>query len=220
MNDLFITATGTDVGKTHLSLLILRWLQSEHCSPIYYKPLATGCRLEQTKLFVPDLDAIASCIDIPTHTSFVYEPPQAPYAVPKHLSNKQGPETILQAYQKLQAKDQTVIVEGIGGVAVPLWFQYRVSDLMVDLNLPVLLVADANLGTINHTLLSLEHLQSKQIKVLGFILNHPEDTKDSSSASNVKVISDFTDIPYLFTVEYGQDRFTEDQINVLKGVLG
>ena len=88
--DLFVTGTGTDVGKTYFCLLLLRWLQSRECDPIYYKPLATGCSLDFKEGAPSDRDRISSELCIETHVSFSYQEPLAPYAIQEHLDRSGG----------------------------------------------------------------------------------------------------------------------------------
>ena len=130
-----------------------------------------------------------------------------------------GAVAISEACCRLKMKQKPLVVEGIGGVCVPLWSDYLLSDLVVDIGFPVILVAQDRLGVINDILLSIEHLSRKDVKILGFVLNRSKRLGDLSSQSNAKVIAKFTVIPYLFTIEYGQKQFMPDQEEKLKEVF-
>ncbi|OED37656.1 dethiobiotin synthase [PVC group bacterium (ex Bugula neritina AB1)] len=225
--DFFVTGTGTDVGKTYVSQLLLNWVSSFIDEVIYYKPLATGCEKSDGTYCVPDEEAVLLYASdnmpqksLKTHVGLSYEDPLAPYAIDRHLAESCNKDSLINQYKNMAfGEKKTVVVEGIGGVAVPLWEKYLVSDLIKDLALPVILVAQAHLGTINHTLLTLDHLKSKGINVLGFILNHSSKKKDMSDLTNAGIIQSFSQTPYLFTVEYGQLAFKESQSSTLKKVF-
>lgn len=159
---IFISGTGTNVGKT----LISSWL-SLHLKADYFKPIQTGGLLGMDSQTVMQL----SGAKIHKET-YVYED-----AVSPHLASK---SQIDLDQIKLPASSR-LIVEGAGGLLVPINKKFFMIDLIKALNLPVILVASSLLGTINHTLLSLEALAMRNIKVLGIIVNG-EPNQDNCDA--------------------------------------
>jgi dethiobiotin synthetase len=218
---LFITGTGTDVGKTHVSALFVNSLQKSK-RVAYLKPIATGCVLEEGKeAIIPDAVSMRNDTKVNTFVPYAFEEPIAPYAIQKIHNISIDPQTIKETFQILQANYDFVLVEGIGGVAVPILKDYFLSDLIGELGLPVILVAHAHLGTINHTLLSIEHLKEKEIPILGFVLNHisKQDPKDLSPINNAEIITEVSGIPHLFTINFQQNFLTLPQEQNFYGIL-
>ncbi len=169
---IFISATDTNVGKTYTSIALLRELVARGFKPgglAYYKPLQCGAA--QT-----DMDEIAAAVPgVAIYNSYLLEYPAAPSFAAEQESVEIDIQRIINDYQKIKAR--IIIIEGAGGLAVPIKAGYLVSDLIKDLGLPLLLVTRPNLGTINHSLLSLEHAQAKGLNLIGFYTNYQEGAK-------------------------------------------
>jgi dethiobiotin synthetase len=154
---IFITGTDTDVGKT----LISTWL-CLHTGYDYFKPIQTGCHIDS------DSAAVAGLAQVPIHPNiYQYEEPVSP-----HLAAILAGDSIDLNKINLPVCEN-LIIEGAGGVLVPLNKKELMIDLIAQMAVPVILVARSTLGTINHTLLSLAALRARQIPVLGVILNGP-----------------------------------------------
>lgn len=156
--NIFITGTDTDVGKTTIS----KWL-CYHFGYSYFKPIQTGS-METT-----DSSILAHFSPYPIYPSQVkLKAPLCPY----HAAILE--ESFIDLPIRLPECEK-LIVEGAGGVLVPIRESYLMIDLMGDLNLGVIVVARSSLGTLNHTLLTLEALRARNISVLGLILNGPKN---------------------------------------------
>jgi dethiobiotin synthetase len=152
---IFIAGTDTNVVKT----LISSWL-CMHSGYDYFKPIQAG-NLENTdKAFVSSLTN-SKIYD----ESYIFKNPLSP-----HLASKLEKITIDTDNIKLPANDK-LIIEGAGGVLVPINDNNMMIDVIQKFNLPVILVTRSTLGTINHTCLTLEALRARKIKVLGIIMN-------------------------------------------------
>lgn len=155
----FITGTGTGIGKTVASACLARRWQAT-----YWKPIQTG-----TDTDAPDSETVATLsgarIAPPRH---VFRAPLSPEAA----AALENTSVELEDFD-LPISDGAVVVEGAGGVLVPLNAQHLMIDLMVRLALPVILAAGTGLGTINHTLLSLAALRARHLKIAGVILVGP-----------------------------------------------
>jgi dethiobiotin synthetase len=177
----FVTGTSTDIGKTMVSAVLVAGLKAH-----YWKPVQTG------NIEPGDTDWIKS------HTRFddqYFHPETYSFREPlsPHLAAElEGAQIDMSAFE-LPEVSGSLVVEGAGGLLVPLNDQHLMIDLMAQLQLPVLLVADSGLGTINHTLLSLNELSKKQLEVIGVVLNgpkNPENKKAIESFSDVKVVGE------------------------------
>ena len=177
----FVTGTDTGVGKTFVAAALLARMKAAGVDAVPMKPVQTGCHWRRGRWMVPDL---ACCLKAAGFT----RPPaewsdMAPYcfrpACSPHLAaNEAGVSirlsAIERAFHRLARKHECIVVEGAGGVMVPLNARETMLDLMVRLDLPVLLVARPGLGTINHTLLSLRALRGAGLRVLGVVVNQAE----------------------------------------------
>lgn len=175
---LFVTGTDTGVGKTFVAARILADFKATGMKVAPMKPVQTGCPLRKGILIAPDLMTSLKAGGL--HVSVAEQADMAPYcfrpACSPHLAAKLAGTRISlnrieNAYRRLSQKYDGVIVEGAGGVLVPLNARETMLDLMIRLQLPVILVARAGLGTINQTLLSLRILNEAKLTVVGVVLN-------------------------------------------------
>jgi dethiobiotin synthetase len=116
---------------------------------------------------------------------------------------------IRQAFQLVKAKYSFLVVEGIGGVEVPIGEDYLVLDMIVEFGLPVLVVCRATLGTINHSLLTLHAIQNRDIPIVGFLMNSPEKGDDEAALTSPALIEKFSRVEFLGHVPYHDCRETD-----------
>jgi dethiobiotin synthase len=156
----FVTGTDTGVGKTVLSALLCAALDAS-----YWKPIQTGTEVDSDSRTVESLAGLAPEKILPE--AYQFAPPVSP-----HLAARQAGQRIDLEKIKLPASvnQAPLIVEGAGGVLVPLNENELMVDLMRHLGLPVLLAARSSLGTINHTTLSLAALRAADVKVAGVVM--------------------------------------------------
>lgn len=189
---LFITATDTGVGKTLIACGIARWLRSEGLRVGVMKPVSSGDRNDAKRLIAAaqireDLDVVN-----PQH----FRAPLAPSVAASLERRAVDMDRIYQAYWALHKRYDVLIVEGAGGVKVPLAESTYVMDLIAAFRLPALVVARAGLGTINHSLLTLDALDQAKIEVVGLLLNGGSG-KTLAEATNPDEIQDHTAFPVL-----------------------
>lgn len=209
---LFITGTDTGVGKTIVSGAIAGYLKSQKVNVGVMKPAESGCLpdpknsktlIRSDTLFLKKMAKAGDMIDL--INPYYFEAPLAP-AIAAELEKKEiSIDKILSCFQVLLKFHPTLLVEGAGGLFVPLTRQKMMIDLIQLLQLPVLLVARAGLGTINHTLLSIEALQHRKIKIAGVVLNHSSAETDLSSKYNLETLKKNTDVPI-----WGEFPFVKD----------
>jgi len=162
---IFVTGTGTDVGKTLVSALLMQAGKSIGLPMRYFKPVQTGeCG---------DCDTIKQIVNLRDdeilQPSYSYPQPMSQHFAAAIASEQIEIDTIVSRWN--QVHEAYYIVEGAGGLLVPLGKNKLIRDLIKQLNIPVLIVAKTTVGTINHTLLTLEAIRRAEIPVLGIVLN-------------------------------------------------
>jgi len=166
----FITGTDTGVGKTWVAALIASVLKKDS-KIMYFKPVQSGSATDDDTTTVAKLARLSDSEYCRPAYSLAapISPDRAAALEKKHID----PQNILNIFKGF--KNKFVIVEGAGGIEVPLNDDWRISDLMQAMNLPVVIVSSTQLGTINHTLLTVEKAKTVGLNVLGVVLNGPED---------------------------------------------
>ena len=178
---IFITGTGTGVGKTIVTAAILRAARAAGIDAVPFKPVQTGAVDGPGGLRAPDVEFCLAAAGLrlePDEAALMapllYKPACSPHLAARIEARPADLDTIRSCAETLLARHDAVIVEGAGGVMVPLNDSATMLDLMAALALPVLVVAINGLGTINHTLLTLSALRQAGIEVLGVVLNQPD----------------------------------------------
>ncbi|HIA08190.1 MAG TPA: dethiobiotin synthase [Chromatiaceae bacterium] len=200
----FIAGTDTDVGKTRVSILLMRQLAAAGIAVQGMKPVASGCERSDDGLTNADAvalrEASAHPLDYADHNPYHFEPSIAPHLAAADLGVSISPQRILLAYQRL-AITGPVIVEGVGGWKVPLAEGFSVSDLARLIGLPVILVVGVRLGCLNHARLTAESIRADQINIAGWVANRLEFDCERQD-DLVETLKGCLDMPYLGAVEY------------------
>jgi dethiobiotin synthetase len=204
---LFITATDTGVGKTLVSGLLLGYLLKQGIRAGYQKWAATGVDSVADLERVRELAELAGPPAEPLHLAVPY---RLSYAASPHLAAELDgrqiePETIIKAYEQIRVAYDMLLVEGVGGLLVPLARNMLLADLVARLRIPTLLVARTSLGTLNHTLLSLEALRSRQIPVLGILFSDGSAEDETIAADNLASIAEIGRIEVFGRLPYRLD---------------
>lgn len=209
--NIFITATGTDVGKTYVSALIVKKMREVGLNCGYYKPVLSGVVEKDGKLVESDCNYVVETAKIPTSANdcvgyFWKE------AVSPHLAAKRADETIdimkiKEKYREKCEKYDYLLIEGAGGITCPLRLEngekFLLKDLIKELNTSIIIVADGGLGTINSTLLTVEYAKMNNIEVKGIILNN-FDSSSFMHQDNLKQVEYLTGIKVIATVAKNQ----------------
>ncbi len=167
-----MTGTDTNVGKTIVTAAFARYLVKQGLPVGVMKPVETGVVPESGDPDYLRLAVAASVLD-PPHVinPYRFEAPLAPLAAAREAKNNVELATILESFTLLTRKYAPVLVEGVGGVMVPLSAEWDVRDLMVKLELPVLIVGRAALGGVNHALLTEEAVRQRGLSIVAILLN-------------------------------------------------
>ena len=205
----FVTGTDTDVGKTVVSACLVRALDAD-----YWKPVQTGTAAAETD--ASTVMRLAGIGDDRVHPSaYEFPEPLSPHAAAAGVDDEVRPGAIV-----LPATDRFLVVEGAGGVFVPL----NGSDLMIDLierlDLPVVVAARSTLGTINHTLLTLGALRARGIPVLGVVMIGPPSRSNREAIERYGKVSVVAELPYTDDLSpKWVAEMAESQLSGLKSLL-
>ena len=193
MSVLFISGIDTDIGKTYATGMIAKALLQQGVNVITQKLVQTGVArdLSSGKMGIADdiivhreLMGIAlqPCDIDSTTCPYRYEKPASPHLAAKLANKILNPEVITSATRSLQADYEVVLLEGAGGLLVPITEQLLILDYIAKQGYPVILVTSGRLGSINHTLLSLEAITSRGLDVHSVIYNHIHDNADQTDS--------------------------------------
>ncbi|HBU69424.1 MAG TPA: dethiobiotin synthase [Elusimicrobia bacterium] len=186
----FVTATDTGVGKTYFACALAEALKKNGCDIGVMKPFCSGVRSDVTKL----IKAAGVKDKVDEVNPEFFRSPLAPLAAARLERKTIGMPAVLKKFAGLSQKHDFMIVEGAGGLEVPIKNNYTVVNLIRDFKLPVIVVARAGLGTINHSVLSVKRLRSEGIRVSGIVLSGR--SKDSpAERTNPAIVARMTKLP-------------------------
>jgi dethiobiotin synthetase len=198
MKGLFVTGTDTDVGKTIITSGIAAVLKEKQVDIGVYKPLLSGVSREHPESDTSLLkEGSQTPLTYEEITPFEFKEPLAPYVAGKLEGRSIYLKDVLNHWNQIKEKHQYFLVEGAGGISVPLGLDFLVSDLIAALDLPTIIVARPNLGTINHTFLTVKYTQSIGIKIAGIIINGKKSDFDLAEQTNPNVIEKQCGVPIL-----------------------
>jgi dethiobiotin synthetase len=205
MRGLFVTGTDTGVGKTEVSCALVAEARAGGLDLAAMKPAESGVAPGQPS-DSERLRAAAGGGDDPALVCpYRLAAPLAPAVAARLAGVEVRLEVILDAARALQARHAALLVEGAGGLLVPLTARHTFADLAVALGLPVLVVARAGLGTVNHTALTVEALRARGLAVAGVVLNRTGPADDPSVPHNAAEVERLTGARVLATLPFCAD---------------
>jgi len=203
---IFITGTDTGVGKTFFACGLAALLKESGYKVGVMKPAETGCDQGEGKLVPRDAAALkeASGCEIPLEQICPYQfrEPLAPSVAAEREGTRIDIDRLMSVYSEISAAHDITIVEGAGGLLVPLLPSYTYADFAKVLKLPLIVVAANKLGMINHLLLTLEHASCKGLSVLGYVLNQIESQPSLAADTNREALVSLTGVPCMGEVPY------------------
>jgi dethiobiotin synthetase len=210
----FFTGTDTGVGKTLIAGAIAKALTDAGKRVGVMKPLESGCRradgqlVAEDALFLKKMSGTAD--DLALICPYALARPLAPGIAAEKEQVAISLETIATAFARIAARHDLVLVEGAGGLMVPVTQEHLTIDLIRLLGLPLIIVARTALGTINHTLLTVKQAQQEGLAVRGVILNKTSPEPDESEETNPGVIERFSNVRLLGVVPYIDNEARQD----------
>jgi dethiobiotin synthetase len=206
---IFITGTDTGVGKTFFACGLAALLKKSGYKVGVMKPAETGCRQDDGKLVPQDAVALqeASGCDILLEQICPYQfrEPLAPSVAAEREAVRIDIDRLVSVYNKISVEHDITIVEGAGGLLVPLLPSYTYADFARVTKLPLIVVAGNKLGMINHLLLTLEHASCKGLSVLGYVLNQIESQPSLAAETNREALVSLTGVPCMGELPYMED---------------
>jgi dethiobiotin synthetase len=202
-----ITGTDTSVGKTYVAERIASILYGKGVDVGVMKPAETGCRRRSGKLIPKDALRLRKAVHTNDALDLVnpyrFSRPLAPLVAAQGERKQIDPRKIINAYCTIAKRHEFMIVEGAGGIMVPLTYRYAYRDLVCALQLPVVIVARPGLGTINHTLLTISALRQKSIAIAGIIINYAlPQTTGMAERTSAAIIAEIANVAILGTVHH------------------
>lgn len=219
---IFITGTGTDVGKTFVTGLIVKKLKEKGLNAAYYKAAMSGNeRTAQGKLipgdalYVKEVSGITQPIE--EMCPYIYETAVSPHLASRIEGNPVDMDVVKKGFEKVCEKYDFVTMEGSGGILCPVCFDEKeiwLEDVIRELGLSCLIVADAGLGTINSVVLTAEYMRAKKLPVKGIVFNrfHPGDLMEED---NRRMCEHRTGLPVLACAEDGAGELDIDPAHLI-----
>ena len=208
----FVTGTDTSVGKTEVSLGLMVALQQRGLSALGMKPVASDGSVGEHGLRCEDAvrlrDQGSVMVPYETVNPYAFEPPMAPHIAAGEAGVEVQLGRIRDAYSELAEQADWVVVEGVGGWLVPLGPSLAVSDLPAVLGVPVVLVIGLRLGCLNHSLLTVEAIRSRELHLAGWVANLL-DPDMLARDENIATLAALIDAPCLGVVPWLQQPRTE-----------
>jgi dethiobiotin synthetase len=178
----FVTGTDTEIGKTHVSCLLLQQYAAQGLKVIGMKPIAAGCELVDGEWVNDDVQRLVAASNVQAPMELInpyrFKEPIAPHLAAEKEGVTIEIHKIVKAFQQLQKMADVVIVEGAGGFLVPLNANVDMADLAIALGLPMILVVGMRLGCINHSLLTAEAIKARVLSFHGWVANHIDPEMD------------------------------------------
>ena len=212
---LFVLGTGTDIGKTYVTGLLLKYIRDNGYNASYFKAALSGAiRNEEGKLIPGDAVEVLSMAGLEEDTDFlvpyIYETAVSPHLASHIEGNPVDLDAVKEAYDDVSKKYDYIVMEGSGGIVCPIRYDgpdnennIMLEDIIKALDLNVVLVGDAGLGTINSVVTTVEYLRNRKIHVCGILLNNFKD--QTMEEDNLKMIEELTGVPVIAKI-YKDDK--------------
>lgn len=199
---IFVTGTDTEVGKTIVSAIIVKQLREEGINVGVMKPVSTGSRKDA--IYLKKTAGVGDSLEI--INPLFLKKPLAPFVAARIDKKKVDLERIWQAYKILKKKYDFLVIEGAGGLFVPVTKKVYIINIAKRFGFPLVIVSRPGLGTINHTLLSAYCARNYGLNVAGFVINYRKPYKKGiAEETNPDVISKLGKIRLLGVVPYIKD---------------
>ncbi len=217
MSGVFVTGTDTGVGKTLVAAGIAGAMRKDGIDVGVMKPIATGIP-QQNGFRSSDAELLAKISgskDPENEINPVFLPLEAsPLAASRALNIDIKADEIFSAFKRLSDKHDFVVVEGIGGVMVPVKQNYFVIDMIKEMNLPVLIVSRAALGTLNHTVLTVTACKEYDLNIAGIVLNCVRNDNFAEKTAN-ELIHDLTEIFVIGSIPFVDGLDASNMVDVV-----
>lgn len=196
----FVTGTDTEVGKTLVSGALILKLRELGRNAIGFKPVVAGTYQGQNGEYInEDIETLRVASNLPQTQSicpFVLDTPAAPHIVANANGIELNVNKLLESFTGIQNENDFVVVEGAGGFIVPLNDHESLADFAQKIDLPIIVVVGMKLGCLNHTLLTIEAIKTRKMKIAGWVANALAQEM-SLLNENIQSLQDRIDAPFL-----------------------
>ena len=218
---IFITATGTDVGKTFISALLVKKMREEGFNCGYYKPVLSGAETINGELVPGDCDYVRKVAGLEepamSYLSYCFKTAVSPHLASQIENNPIKLEKIIEDFNVIKSKYDYIVVEGAGGIVCPINLSgntpFLIKDIIKTLGLDVIVVSHAGLGSINDAVTTVEYAKNHGINVKGIILNKYDENNYMQHDNKIQ-IERLTGVPIISTAAYN-----DNTININKDYL-
>ncbi len=220
----FVIGTDTGIGKTYVSSLIYKGIKELEGG--YYKPIQSGCIDKNGTLIAPDVEFVCNMAGTDYDTTMVtytLEAEVSPHLASELENIEIDISKILQAWEELKNRYKYVIVEGAGGLYVPLIRdRFYIFDLIKKLDLPVILVCSSRVGAINHSMLTIDTLKKLGIEIQGLVFNNVTDDfeRDYFEKDNIDIVLKLSEIKNYLLVKKGEKEIPSNDLKRFLGIEG
>jgi dethiobiotin synthetase len=216
MTGVFVTGTDTGVGKTVVAAGIAGAMRRDGIDVGVMKPIATGVPRKNTKSADAELLAkLSDSKDPDNEINPIFLPLEAsPFAASRILNIDVKLEDVFSAFKHLSEKHEFVVVEGIGGVMVPIRKDYFVIDMIKEMKLPVLIVSRAALGTLNHTLLTVKACKESGLDISGVVINGLR-SNNKVEATVGEIVHELTGVFVIGNIPFVENLNTNDIVDLV-----
>ncbi|MFA5384111.1 MAG: adenosylmethionine--8-amino-7-oxononanoate transaminase [Eubacteriales bacterium] len=219
-----MTGTDTNVGKTIFASGFCGCLKRRSVDIGVMKPVQSGFKKEKGDFALAgDALLLARAADLNSDfeqiNPYCLEDPLTPRIAAELAGVRIDPDLIMESFNKLKKKHQFMVVEGAGGILAPLNDRLLMADLIVMMGMPVIIVARANLGTINHTLLTISYARSRGLNIAGVVISSNAPEKGIAEKTNPGLISELGGVPLLGIIPYLDKLEQEDIIQAVDDSL-
>jgi dethiobiotin synthetase len=219
LNKIFITGTDTNIGKTYISVGLLKLFSQLGFSTLGIKPLSSGCIAGKNEDVIALRNASTVKLPYSSINPFVFEPPIAPNIAAKKIDLTLSVLNIsAQLNETLQYPVDMKIIEGVGGWNVPLNDSETLADLIKHFNISVVLVVGMKLGCLNHAILTFNAIRQVNVAIIGWVANCIDPQMQEVSA-NIETLKMWLKCPFLGTVPYrgNPEQFLDLEILLRRG---
>lgn len=223
---IFIVGTDTDIGKTYVTALIIKKLRESGINAGYYKAALSGAEEIDGRLVAGDAKYVCDIANIPEDpndcVSYIYKNAYSPHLAAILEGNHLDMEVVNEDFARSAVKYEYITVEGSGGIVCPIQYDKHIflEDIIKELNLSTILIADAGLGTINSVVLTVEYMKNRNIPINGIIFNNYH-FGSIMEENNIKMVEEITGIKVIAKVRENDtdlDIDTDTLISMYKEV--
>lgn len=214
-NGYFVTATGTDVGKTFVTALLVKKWRDSGINAGYYKAALSGAELRGGKWVAGDADYVKTIANLPDSqeqlVSYVYKEAVSPHLAARKEGNPVELEKVRADFDDATKRHEFIFAEGSGGIICPIRYDEQkifLVDIIKALNLPLVIVTTAALGSINAAVLTVEYAKARNIPIRGLIINRYGISKNlEMEEDNIRMMRDMTGLEILAKIPEGATDF-------------